>query len=224
MLPSRRWRGRLGSIRRAVLDVSQPRNAVLNTISRKSCTKLAIALIAATTLALSPVSRAGSSGASSFFYDVATLVAANILSDVIVDYMSAPSSPPSVVAGSSQDIQRIRNIIQGILDQNTPLEERVSYYARQVDYFDAGTVDHAYIFEDRKRFEQRWPYRRYDLLSVDETAIDPAGKWATARYTIAYEVKRAGRTSTGKAKVALVLGSFDGQPRIHAIKEWVRRD
>jgi len=163
-----------------------------------------------------------------FAAEVLKKVAVDVIASVIKDAIK-PGAPagaaaqPAVVAGSVDDKARVRNVVAALTDTMSPLAERIGLYATRVDYFGAGVVDQRFILKDRERFEARWPIRRYTIRSIDEIAVAPDGTYAIARYTVDYQVERAGDARKGVTRVAVVIGSFHVQPRIHAIKEWVTR-
>lgn len=168
--------------------------------------------------------------ASDFAADVLKKVAADVIASVIKDAIKPGTQPQpqpqpqtQVVAGTSDDKSRVRNIILAISDTNSPLSERIGLYATRVDYFGAGVVGHDFILKDRERFEARWPVRNYTIRSIDEIAVAADRSYAIARYTIDYDVSRGDQSRRGVSQVALVIGTFHVQPRIHAIKEWVTR-
>ncbi len=92
----------------------------------------------------------------------------------------------------------------------------------RVDFFNAGVVDFDFIRRDRASFEARWPQRQHVILSIDEIAVDPNRKFAFARYTVEFHVVRAGDKKSGITRLMMAIGSFDSQPRIHAIREVVK--
>ncbi len=165
-----------------------------------------------------------------FFTDVAKGVATNVLSAAIYSTIVSPAQTPVLtkipptIDGSVNDKERVKGIINAIMDSATPLEERIGFYAMKVDYFSAGVVDHKFILKDRKYFEKKWPERDYRIISIDEITVDPNKKFAAARYTAEYLVRRPGDEKSGTTKIVILLGSFDIQPRIYAIKEWVYRN
>lgn len=159
-----------------------------------------------------------------FAADVAKKVAVDVLASVIKDAVKpGGQSRPQVVAGTSDDKTRVQNIVLALISEELPLDERIGLYATRVDYFGAGIVGHDFILKDRQRFEKRWPTRKYSLRSVDEIEVAADRAYAMARYTIEYKVNRDLESRSGVSQVALVIGSFNVQPRIHAIKEWVVR-
>lgn len=169
-----------------------------------------------------------SAWADEFFKEVAKGVAINVFSEVIKSAIAAPSRVqqqlPQTVAGSVDDTERVKAIISALVESTTPLKDRIGYYGAKVDYFGAGVVDHAFILKDRTYFESRWPDRTYKIISVDEISVDPNKKFAAARYTIEYLIKRPGDQKSGTSKVTVLFGSFNVQPRIYAIKEWVSQN
>lgn len=158
----------------------------------------------------------------SFVQEVLKQVAVSVLSDVIKDVITLrKTTDPPTVSASEDDLIRAKKIVIALLDATVPTNERVSYYADRVDYFKSGIVDQSFIVSDQAKYEKRWPIRYYKLLSVDEIAVAPDRTFAIVRYTLEFHVSRDIEVRKGQAKAAIVIGSFNSLPRIHAIKEWV---
>jgi hypothetical protein len=190
---------------------------------------------------ISPLaSVADDDSSNSLFRDVVKGVAVEVISDLIMTQIHAHADTPSqqmpttssrasdvgetnAVSGNSDDIRRVKAIISALIDTSTPLSERIGLYATRVDYFSAGVVDHDFIMGDRLRFETRWPEESYTIVSIDQIAVEPDRTSAVARYTLAYTVRRPGDQRSGTSQNYVLLGSFDSQPRVYAIKEWVSR-
>ena len=150
--------------------------------------------------------------------DVAKGVSVNIMSEVLKASISKQPEHYSATRGNNEDAARLQAIV------NIPLAEKIGLYATTVDYFTFGAQDHNFILRERARFEERWPTRHYTLRSFDDIEISTSGHYAAIRYTIDYSVSRAGKQRSGTSKVAVLIGDFDSQPRIYAIKEWVEQN
>ena len=172
---------------------------------------------------LVPAQAQGVNVLAAFVKEVLTQVAASVLADVIKDQLPSnkPTQPP-VVSASADDRTRTKSIISALTDTTTPLPERIGLYATRVDFFADGIVDHAYILRDRLRFESRWPNRKYTIRSIDEIAVAPDRTYVIARYTVDFHVSRGEDSRDGTTHVAVLIGSFNAQPRVHAVKEWVQ--
>jgi len=189
---------------------------------------LILALITFDTASANTAGKAVAAFARDVLKDVAKSIISDILKDAIKASAASSPSPQSssslplpVVAATTQDAQRTLNILRELTDTNIPLAERIGLYAARVDYFGAGVVDRDFIKKDRVYFESRWPSRRYSIAKVNQIAIAPDGTYVVARYTVEYHVTRPGDSRSGKSDVAVVIGSFNSQPRVHSIKEWV---
>ena len=182
---------------------------------------LAALLVVAAAFQMLPA-LAGSAG--DFAADVVKKVAVDVIASVIKDAIKLDThSQSQVVSGTSDDKTRVRNLVQAFIDTNSPLSTRIGLYATKVDYFNSGVVGHDFILKDRQYFEKRWPVRNYTIRSIDEISVAADRSYAIARYTVDYRVGRGEESRSGVSQVALVIGSFHVQPRIHAIKEWVTR-
>jgi hypothetical protein len=182
----------------------------------------ALSLAVATCIALASPSQAAN-GLGDFVKEVLTQVAVSVVADVVKDtFFTKKSSQPATVEAGADDRSRTMNIISVLVDTSVPVTERIGFYASTVDYFKSGTVDHKFILADQARYEKRWPIRSYKVRAIDEIAVAPDRSYAIARYTIDFRVSRDAEVRTGSSKVAVVIGSFNSQPRIHAIKEWIQ--
>lgn len=172
--------------------------------------------------------------AESLIRKVVAGVAVQVISEVIKNKIESNSrqnstyappparTDPEVYSGSSSDRERVKNIIKVILDQNRPFYEIARYYANNVDYFDQGVISNGAIVQENNKFAQRWPYRRYDIKSFDEIEISNNRTFAVARYTLNFEVGNAKITKRGQTKAYVLIGDFNSQPHIYAIKGWVQ--
>lgn len=182
----------------------------------------ALTYAVATCIALAPPSQAAS-GLGDFVKEVLTQVAVSVVADAVKDaFFTKKSNQPPTVEARADDRSRTLNIISALVDTSIPVAEKIGFYATKVDYFKSGTVDHKFILADQARYEKRWPIRSYKVRAIDEIAVAPDRTYVFARYTIDFRVSRDSEVRTGSSQVAVLIGSFNSQPRIHAIKEWVQ--
>lgn len=181
------------------------------------------AAVSAFLICTAPASASITGTLAVFVRDVLANVAGSVVSDVVKDTFDPASQNVSIAPANANEIDRTRKIINIITSESVPLSEKIGLYATSVDYFKSGVVNHSFIVKDRKRYEARWPSRRFDLISIDQIGVATDKSYVVARYTLKFIVSRPGDTRQGFSHVAVLIGSFDSQPRIHSIKEWVER-
>lgn len=80
-------------------------------------------------------------------------------------------------------------------------QDEISLYAEHLDYFDHGVVDRQYVQNEVVSYDQRWPTRKYTLISP--VRISRSHGTPAAKFRVAFEVsnivglvhrKAAGRT------------------------------
>lgn len=77
------------------------------------------------------------------------------------------------------------------------LDEIVSLYADEVDFYDKGQVDKAFIRERLTSSYKEFPYRKYKLISPIKVVPDNSDNKKTAKYTIHFVVSNDQKTVEG---------------------------
>jgi hypothetical protein len=97
----------------------------------------------------------------------------------------------------------------------------LAFYAPNVQYFDDGWKDQAYIRNDIEKYNERWPVRR-DLIEGDIHLQEKApDKEYSASFKLSFYAESAPRAvwTKGQFAIDLDISIIDGTPRISGIKE-----
>jgi Putative peptidoglycan binding domain len=167
-------------------------------------TSAAIAL--GTQSAESPPQEAPSSGAS------------------IVSDDGKPASPPPATVDNSpaSDIseERLRDYVGAFvlagLDPQVGAE--AAFFADRVHYYNEGMKDREKIREDLKRYDSRWPGRKF-WLAGDITVEPQNDKRLRVTFPLRYELRNGSKHSSGKVDKTLVLERAGNDLQIVAVNE-----
>lgn len=126
------------------------------------------------------------------------------------------SSPTSAAITDDELIRFVRSYLHAA-QQPTP-EAEVDHYAKRVRYFDSGTVDHAFVEQDQRRYYKTWPDRFFELLD-GPVVIEDDGDAVVLRFTIRYEVSGAGRRASGMTENTMRVRRFEDGLKIVGMSE-----
>ncbi|MEA2679776.1 MAG: hypothetical protein QOK03_1498, partial [Candidatus Binataceae bacterium] len=104
--------------------------------------------------------------------------------------------------------------------QSPQLQDELSFYGSEVDYFDHGTVDRGYIQNELAAYDQHWPQRRY--IVGDSVRVVNQDDKLIAQCRIGFELtnERLAFSTTGRTDNTYVLKSReDGNWEITGVKE-----
>jgi putative peptidoglycan binding protein len=135
-----------------------------------------------------------------------------------------PGSPSELAANPSRplDPKQVHDFVRRYLAacQSRQLQDELSFYGLQVDYFDHGTVERGYIQNELAAYDQHWPLRRY-TVGDSVRFINRDGKFV-AQCRIGFELtnERLAFSSTGRTDNSYVLRPReDGEWEITGVKE-----
>jgi peptidoglycan hydrolase-like protein with peptidoglycan-binding domain len=133
------------------------------------------------------------------------------------------SSPPATVDRSpASDIsdERLRDYVGAFvlagLDPNVGSE--ADFFADRVQYYNDGMKDREKIREDLKRYDSRWPGRKF-WLAGDITAQPQSEKRVRVTFPLRYELRNGAKRSSGKVQKTLVLEQAGDDLQIVAVNE-----
>jgi Putative peptidoglycan binding domain len=133
------------------------------------------------------------------------------------------STPPATVSSSpASDIseERLRDYVGAFvlagLDPNVGSE--ADFFADRVKYYDQGTKDREKIREDLKRYDSRWPGRKF-WLAGDITVQPQTDKRVRVTFPLRYELRNGGKHASGKISKTLVLEPTGDDLHIVAVNE-----
>ena len=106
-------------------------------------------------------------------------------------------------------------------NQLRDVDANLAFYAADVDYFDDGRRDHAYIRPDIEKYDERWPIRRDSIEGDIQLREKAADKEYTASFKLDFYVESPARAewSKGQFAIDLDISIVDGVPNISGIKE-----
>jgi hypothetical protein len=117
---------------------------------------------------------------------------------------------------------QLRNFIIGFLDaanRNDPVTQE-HFYAPTVGYMDYGTVSRAFVLEDIRKYNAKWPSHKFVMQNwYGVTGDDQHG--ITVHYSIQFTVQRPDRALTGTADEHLKISTIDGVRSISTHRETV---
>jgi hypothetical protein len=134
------------------------------------------------------------------------------------------ASPQSASATSSSapefSTDRLRDYVGAFvlagLDPKVGAE--AAFFADRVQYYDSGTMDREKIRDDLKRYDARWPERRF-WLAGDITVEPQNDSRVRVTFPLKYELRNGAKHSSGKVDKTLVLERAGEDLQIVAVNE-----
>jgi peptidoglycan hydrolase-like protein with peptidoglycan-binding domain len=134
------------------------------------------------------------------------------------------SGEPTHADGSASEpdlLEQIRDFIAGFvvvgIDEN--VEAELQFYAPQANYYDSGEVTKDFIRRDIRRYNQKWPIRRYWLVGDIRVLNDPQADPLEVQYRIRYAVKNQQQERTGTAIKTVKLQRTPAGFEITSVRE-----
>ena len=108
-----------------------------------------------------------------------------------------------------------------LVNQLYDVDALLACYASNVDYFDEGPKDQAYIRNDLEKYNERWPVRHDEIEGNIDLQEKVANREYAARFKLNFYAESVSRTkwTTGQFVVDLTISMVDGEPKISGIKE-----
>jgi peptidoglycan hydrolase-like protein with peptidoglycan-binding domain len=146
---------------------------------------------------------------------------------------AAPKAPPPPIA----DLDRTRpgkpepkdfgptsdpeTFVRRYLDAcaSNHLGAELSFYAPRMSYFDHGSVDRNFVAKDVQRFYDRWPQRKYELLSCEQTALPGGEHQVVFKIGFHYENPERNQRVSGRSINVFRMRDFENGPRFTSLKE-----
>jgi peptidoglycan hydrolase-like protein with peptidoglycan-binding domain len=133
------------------------------------------------------------------------------------------STPPATVASSAASdfsTERLRDYVGAFvlagLDPQVGAE--AAFFADRVQYYNEGMKDREKIREDLKRYDSRWPGRKF-WLAGDITVEPQTDKRVRVTFPLRYELRNGRKRSSGKVDKTLVLEQAGDDFQIVAVNE-----
>jgi peptidoglycan hydrolase-like protein with peptidoglycan-binding domain len=134
------------------------------------------------------------------------------------------SARPTQTEGQALDadlLDQIRDFVAGFvvvgIDEN--VEAELQFYAPKASYYDSGVVTKDFIRRDIRRYNQKWPTRRYWLVGDIRLLNDPQEDPVEVQYRIRYAVKNQQQESTGTAIKTVKLQKTSSGFEITSVRE-----
>jgi peptidoglycan hydrolase-like protein with peptidoglycan-binding domain len=135
-----------------------------------------------------------------------------------------PASPPPATTASSPapdfSTGRLRDYVGAFvlagLDPQVGAE--AAFFADRVQYYNEGIKNREKIREDLKRYDSRWPGRKF-WLAGDITVEPQTDKRVRVTFPLRYELRNGGKRSSGKVDKTLVLERAGDDLQIVAVNE-----
>ena len=131
---------------------------------------------------------------------------------------STPPATGSPTSGISEE--RVRDYVGAFvlagLDPQVGAE--AAFFADRVRYYNEGTKDREKIREDLKRYDSRWPGRKF-WLAGDITVEPETSKRVRVTFPLRYELRNGAKHSSGKVAKTLVLEQAGDDLQIVAVNE-----
>ena len=135
-----------------------------------------------------------------------------------------PASPPPATVdnfpASEISEERLRDYVGAFvlagLDPQVGAE--AAFFADHVQYYNEGMKDREKIREDLKRYDSRWPGRKF-WLAGDITVKPQTDKRVRVTFPLRYELRNGAKHSSGKVDKTLVLECAGDDLQIVAVNE-----
>ena len=134
----------------------------------------------------------------------------------------ASTPQPTVASSPASDIseERLRDYVGAFvlagLDPNVGSE--AEFFADRVQYYDQGVKDREKIREDLKRYDSRWPGRKF-WLAGDITVEPQTDNRVRVTFPLKYELRNGAKHASGKINKTLILESSGDDLQIIAVNE-----
>jgi hypothetical protein len=135
---------------------------------------------------------------------------------------SASAEPVTATSSAAPEFstERLRDYVGAFvlagLDPQVGAE--AAFFADRVQYYDEGMKDRDKIREDLKRYDARWPERRF-WLAGDITIEPQSDSRVRVTFPLRYELRNGAKHSSGKINKTLVLEPAGDDLQIVAVNE-----
>jgi len=141
-------------------------------------------------------------------------LAAAMMALIVFGVHPVSSAPDKVT--DEEMTQFVRGYLKAAQGQTPDAE--VAHFAKQVRYFNNGTVDQQFVAQDQRRYYKTWPERSFELLDGPTVTGSNDGA-TTAKFTIRYEVTAPGRRATGMTENTVSVRRIEDELKIVAMSE-----
>ena len=133
------------------------------------------------------------------------------------------SAPPATAASSSApeiSEEHLRDYVGAFVlaGLDPQIGAEAAFFADRVQYYDDGMMEREKIRNDLRRYDARWPERRF-WLAGDITVEPQSDNRVRVTFPLSYELRNRGKRSSGKVDKTLVLERAGDDLQIVAVNE-----
>jgi peptidoglycan hydrolase-like protein with peptidoglycan-binding domain len=134
-----------------------------------------------------------------------------------LDRSARPRPAPTDFAPTSDPQTFVRRYLEAC--EGNHLGAELSFYAPRVTYFDHGSVSRDFVAKDVQRFYERWPQRKYELLSCEQTPLPGGEHQVVFKIAFHYENPERNQKVSGRSVNVFRMREFETGPRFTSLKE-----
>jgi hypothetical protein len=129
----------------------------------------------------------------------------------------SPREPVSLSprAGGSELNEFVREFVTAGNYDDPSVE--LGFYGESVDYFDDGRVGKAFIAEDIKKYNSRWPARSYSVQGDPTVTVDSARDMAKAVVVLRFSVQNNRKSIRGSCQKTIMIRDVSTNPKVISV-------
>jgi Trypsin-like peptidase domain len=129
----------------------------------------------------------------------------------------SPREPVSLSprAGGSELNEFVREFVTAGNYDDPSVE--LGFYGESVDYFDDGRVGKAFIAEDIKKYNSRWPARSYSVEGDPTVTVDSARDMAKAVVVLHFSVQNNRKSIRGSCQNTILIRDVSTNPKVVSV-------
>jgi hypothetical protein len=139
-----------------------------------------------------------------------------------VDRTERTRPAPKDFAPTSDPQTFVRRYLEAC--EGNHLGSELSFYAPRMSYFDHGNVSRDFVAKDVQRFYERWPQRKYELLSCEQTPLPGGEHQVVFKIAFHYENTDRNQKVSGRSINVFRMREYENGPRFISLKEQRLRD
>jgi hypothetical protein len=93
----------------------------------------------------------------------------------------------------------------------------LGFYGESVDYFDDGRVGKAFIAEDIKKYNSRWPVRSYSVEGDPTVTVDSTRDMARAVVVLRFSVQNYRKSIRGSCQNTILIRDVSTNPKVISV-------
>src|ERR1700730_4235744 len=144
---------------------------------------------------------------------------------------SSPDEPSSeILGGPNTEPVTMKPTLQAFVEAfiqsgaSDRLDSAMQFYAPEVNYYDKGVVDEAFIRRDISELRRRWPRREYQLFNKPVARAGPSPNQYLVTYRIGYTLADRRSEIGGVSNVTILVRDNDGTYSVLAVHEIIEKN